>query len=284
MSGEKGKEPVAEPPAADRGRHGLASVGVLTVIQEEFDEVSAMLGVNQNLPNSPYYVRQMNSSMSYEVVVKKLSGRGNIVSATGTRALLEDFRPNYVLLVGIAGGVKGRDDTQLADVVIADFVDGYEMRKLSDGKKRKRMEAYDHPGYRLLNVVAQPKANSKHWLSRVNQQRRPSRGQKQPKAMFGNLISGEKILGDDDDVYQREILDEFDSTVAVDMESYGVARALYEARVTRRYNPQYLVIRAVSDFVNGSSNARTRQKWKRYAAHVASAFAAEIIEELIKRD
>ena len=102
--------------------------------------------------------------------------------------------------------------------------------------------------------------------------------------IFGNLIYGEKILGDDEDVYQRKILEEFDSAVAVDMESGGLARAVYEARITRHYNPQYLVFRGVSDFVNGSSNAKTRQRWKRYAAHVAGAFAAAIIEDLSKLD
>ena len=101
-------------PALNRGRQGTASVGVLTVIKEEFEEVSALFGNNLNLPNTSYYVRNLNTSRCYDVVLKKLAGRGNIVSAMGAREFLEDFRPNYLLLVGIAGGIKGTDLPQLA--------------------------------------------------------------------------------------------------------------------------------------------------------------------------
>lgn len=269
------------PPAPHQGRQGAASVGILTVIKEEFEEVASILGANENLPNTPYYVRKLKTSKSYDVVLKKLSGRGNIVSATGTRDFLEDFRPHYILLVGIAGGVKGPDHPQLADVVVADFVEGYEMRKLSDGQSRKRMETYDHPGYRLKNFIAEPTANSADWQRRKIK-RRPSGSKYKETVVFGNLIYGEKILGNDEDAYQKTVFEEFDNAAAVDMESGGVARAVYEARSTKHYNPQYLVIRGISDFVNGSSNAATRQKWKRYAAHVAGAFAAEVTDELIK--
>ena len=256
-------------------------MGVLTVIKEEFEEISEILGVKQNLSNTSYYVREFNTHKCYDIVLKKLSGRGNIVSATGTREFLEDFRPDYILLVGIAGGIKGADLPQLADVVVADFVDGYEMRKLSNGQSRKRMEAYDHPGYRLKNFIAEPAANSSTWQRRIKK-RRPSGSKYKEGVTFGNLIYGEKILGDDEDAYQKKVFSEFDNVAAVDMESGGVARAVYEARSTKHYNPQYLIIRGISDFVNGSSNAATRQKWKRYAAHVAGAFAAEVADDLIR--
>ena len=39
-----------------------------------------------------------------------------------------------------------------------------------------------------------------------------------PKIVVGNLIAGEKILGDKENEYQRAILEEFDKAIVVDME------------------------------------------------------------------
>jgi nucleoside phosphorylase len=266
------------------GKIGKARIGILTVIIEEFEELRAILGTTVNVPGSPYYVARIEASSRFDVVLMKLSGRGNIVSATGTRDLLEDFKPDYVLLVGIAGGIKGRDDTYLADVVVADFVEGYEMQKLSAGQSKRRKEPHDHPGHRLRNSIAQPIAISGTWLTRVQRNRCPETDSNPPKVIFGNLIFGEKILGDDEDAYQQKILQDFDNADAVDMESGGVARSIYEARVTKHYNPQYLVIRGISDYVDAPSNNEMRRRWKRYAAHVAAVFASRVADTIIELD
>ena len=297
-----------------RGRRGKAVIGVLTVLREEFEEVKAMLDIGENLPDSPYFVHQLKVTNSYNVVLRNLGDRGNDTSATRTSALLEDFRPHYVLLVGIAGGVKGRDDTEIGDVVVPDFIDGYEMRKYSgrkretDGKLvklvkaiigheklagrkddaggegKKRAKARDHPGYRLVRNIAEPIAISNDWIQRVDRGRRPNESEQQPKVILGPLIFGEKILGDHENEYQRAVLEEFDNAVAVDMETGGVGLALYEARITKHYNPLYLVVRAISDFTNEPLNNETRQVWKPYVAHVAAAFAAEVIQKLIEQE
>jgi nucleoside phosphorylase len=289
-----------------QGRRGSALIGVVTVIKEEFDQASAMLGASQNLPDSPYYVRALADASAYDLVLRNLGDRGNDSSASRTLALIEDFRPNYVLLVGIAGGVKGRDSTELGHIVVPDFIDGYEMRKFSGGraKKRakltrllksifskrgerhsgensKRAKARDQPSYRLVRSIAEPIANSDDWLSRVNFALRPNGIPQKPQVIFGPLIFGEKILGDRENEYQRSILDEFDNALAVDMESGGVGLALYESRITKHYNPLYLIIRGISDLTNEPSNNEQRSKCKPYAAHVAAAFAAEVVEKLI---
>lgn len=314
MAESRVEEPPLLQPATYRGRRGVAVVGVLTVIEEEFEEVTAMLGTTHNLPDSPYYVHQFDASDSYDVVLRHLGDRGNIASGLGTSTLIEDFRPPYILLVGVAGGVRGRDKTQLGDIVVPVFIEGYEMRKLSGthtagvtafskfldwknlswnglfsrqkstaiGKSRKRAIAYDHPGYRLVRNLAEPIGNSSDWLQNVDQTRRPDGRESQPKTIFGPLIYGEKILGDDEHEYQRTVLEEFDNAVAVDMESGGVGRAIYQARVTRHYNPVYLVVRGISDFTNESLNDDTRREWKPYAAHVAAAFASNAVEKLVE--
>jgi nucleoside phosphorylase len=253
---------------------------VITVIPEELAEAKAALGLPVRIEGgTPYYVNALSESGRYDVVLRRLSGRGNIKASTGATELMNDFRPPYILLVGIAGGAKG---TKLGDVIVPDFVEGYEMRKLVDGKFRRRMEAYDHPSLRLRHQMAEPLFDDPSWLDHINIGRRPDQAETYPMAFQGNLIAGEKILGCNELEYQRMILDDYENAKAVDMESIGLATAVYEMRATRYYDPQYLVVRGFSDLVHSEHNDDTRDKWRSYAAHTASIFAARVIERILR--
>lgn len=108
---------------------------------------------------------------------------------------------------------------------------------------------------------------------------RPKAGE--PKVIIGNLIAGEKILGDGENEYQRQILEDFDKAIVVDMESYGLERGVYSARGTRYYNLNYLIVRGISDLVNDPGNDDTRRRWRDYAASTAAAFALAVVDELV---
>jgi nucleoside phosphorylase len=263
--------------SALRGRLGTAQVGVITVVPEEMAEARALLGANQNLTGTPYYVAENRPANDHDVVILKLADRSNISANEGTRDLIEDFRPWFILLVGIGGGVAGRDGTSLGDVIVADYVDYYEFRKVVDKQNRVRPIPFDQPSLLLRERIAEQIRVEDQWLNRITV-KRPKKGK--PKGIVGNVISGEKLLGDPSNREQKRILKEFDKALAVDMESYGVARAVFRSRESVHYNPQYLVLRGVSDLVNEQGNDRTRQRWRSYAANAAAAFTRELIERL----
>jgi nucleoside phosphorylase len=276
------------------GRKGVATIGVLTVIKEEFDEISPILEATENVPGTQYFVRPREDPRNCDLVLASLGGRGNNRAGQATMALIDHFRPQFIFLVGIAGGVSGRDGTAVGDVVIPDFIDYYEMRKLIGGKSLRRCEPYDHPGFALRNQRAWPIARSGHWLRNITMPR-PNADRDTPKILHGMLISGEKVLSDDNAAYQREILEYYDNALAVDMESYGLACATYASRLSRHYNPQYLVIRGVSDVLRplpqnatendrqaaAVSNNQERATWRNYAAHVAGAFTRSIVDHIL---
>jgi nucleoside phosphorylase len=293
---ESGPWDVISGPWGVGGRTGSALVGVLTVIDEEFAEVSQMLGASLNIPGTAYYVQSLNEGNVYETVVAQLDGRGNVKSISAATAMIEAFHPPYILLVGIAGGVKDRDGTTIGDVIVPNYIDYYEMRKLVEGKSLRRCEPYDHPGSSLRQNFAVPVGRRKAWINRVDHQRRPAQDGIHPSIRTGPLISGEKVLGDDEAEIQQKILREYDNALAVDMESFGLGAAVYAARSTRHYNPQYIVIRGVSDLIRhippGQAapperaigdlpNNEVRRLWKGYAAHVAAAFALAVVDEVV---
>lgn len=261
------------------GRTGNALVAIITIVEEEYEAVRER-GDFKDFVGETSYMRQKEICPGvYDVILAKSTDRSNTPCSQLVSDIAEHFRPEFIILSGIAGGVGDRDGIQLGDVVVADHVDWYEMRKIAGGKDLIRKQAFDHPSMYLRETITQRVKTKKSWPARVNKDR-PDEGE--PKVLEGNLIAGDKILGDAQNEYQRLILEEFDKALAVDMESYGLARGVYTARSTRHYNLNYLVVRGISDLVAAGGNDEQRKEWRDYAAATAAAFALSVVDEIVE--
>lgn len=260
------------------GRTGSALVAIVTIVDEEFDAVRATGGFKDFVGNSSYLYRTSPAADCYDAILAKSSDRSNTPCSELVADLSERFRPEFIVLSGIAGGVSNRDGVSLGDVVIADHVEGYEMRKLSNGHDLTRRIAIDHPSIFLRETIVHRVKFKQKWINKIIANR-PIGGE--PKIIIGNIIAGEKILGDGENAYQLKILSEFDKALAVDMESYGLARGVYTARGTRHYNLNYLVVRGISDMADDKANDQTRKQWRDYAAATAAAFSMSVVDEIV---
>ena len=261
------------------GRDGGALVAVITILDEELTAIRSVERFTEFAGSSPYFFRKKIGEGRYDVILSQSADRSNTPCAELVADLAERFRPEFMILSGIAGGIGGRDGIALGDVVVADHVEGYEMRKYSEGREMTRRVALDHPSKYLRETIAHRVRRSDRWKKRIRSNR-PSEGD--PKVIVGNLIAGDKILGDGENEYQRQILTEYDKAIAVDMESHGLARGAYSARSTRHYNLHYLVVRGISDLVETDQNNDVRKKWTAYAAATAAAFSMTAVDELVE--
>ncbi len=262
-----------------RGRLGSARIALVTVVDEERDALLNAFGIGVNIPGKPYFVRELKEQHQYDIVTLQASDRSNLPAGEAVANLVEDFRPEYAFLIGTAGGVKGRDNLTLGDVVVADYVDYIELRKWLDGDDMPRRIPYDHPSLNLRDAYARPQSVTKEWVTRVPENIRPEPGT--PKLLIGNIMAAEKIMGDPTKEEQKRILKEFGKALAVDTESVGFAREVFKARKYAHYNLQYLVIRGVSDDVNDVANQSLRERWRNYASATAVALAFVIVEKLL---
>lgn len=147
---------------------------------------------------------------------------------------------------------RERTPIQLGDVVIPDYIHYSELKKLSSGVTEHRFKPLDHPSSLLRKRLAEPLADEKgRWTPTAV--RVPVTGTVS-RAVFGNLVAGETLLGDPEADFQRHVLQTYYTAIAVDMESFGVGRAIYQWRRTPYYNPQYVVIRGVSDLVHADEH------------------------------
>jgi nucleoside phosphorylase len=270
------------------GDLGTAAIGILTITEEEFANAKRILGLTVNVPGSSYYVEELKEDSKYDRVLAKAIDRSNIPAFEAAGDLIGYWRPSYIFLIGTAGAVwdekkkKGRD-VELGDIVIGDFVEYIEFTKLQEGQYIRRTIPLDHPSLCLRGDFADALRGSTAWHAwiGIDRPKHPKSQNNAPRVKVGNIASGEKVLGDPTNDFQQYVMGNYDKAIAFEMESAGVARAVLRSRKRPDYNPQYLTIRGVSDFINRELSNKTRRKWTPYASSVAIAFGRSVIELLL---
>ena len=99
-------------------------VVVVTTMETEFRAMRDHLDSRPSTGTrpAPDFVRGQLKDVPWPVILM-ITGPGNTgSSALGERAI-QAFNPRALLVVGIAGGLK--DDVQLGDVVVADWIHSY---------------------------------------------------------------------------------------------------------------------------------------------------------------
>lgn len=268
----------------ERRQLGDAKIGIVTITKDEFDQARRIFETDVPVAGSPYFRAASDDLKKPHLVVCQASSRSNMPASQTVSRLLEAWRPEFVFLTGTAGGVQqntGKDSEllQLGDVVVADYIDYVEYAKLTAGKIIPRKIAYDHPSRHLRANFVNSLSTQSQWRARIGREK-PDGGTGDSRVHIGNVAAGEKIFADYTSAHQNKLLKIFDKAIAFEMESYGVASALCEARCSVDYNPQFLTIRGVSDFVNVKDSNADRDAWTEYAASAALAFARELAEAL----
>lgn len=305
LNTRKDGRPICEDAAAmtAAGRYGKATVGVLTVIQEEFDAAKKALEARKRYKKTRYWHAE-NGPEGF--VLAKMPDRSNNPAGEATRDMLEHWRPDVLVLTGIAGGLSS-GAAGLGDVVVPDFVHYGEFRKLTEHGDDLRFAAYDHPTVGLRTDIVEGVREEDLWTQHVLVDRPemtdedhhgsdPSR----LKVEIGGLVSAEKIMGDPDHPEQQRMFANFEHAIAVDMESWGFGRAIHHGREESTYNPRMVIIRGISDIVQRPAalargedapeadlevtkiaiNNEQRRRWKDYAAGTAAAFTRSVVEDI----
>jgi nucleoside phosphorylase len=262
------------------GLFGSARVAIITVTEQEFPTVRDVFGLTQNVPDSCYYVADRTARI-HDVVLRRSSAQTNLISAESAAEMIYDFRPQFILLIGTAGGYDGRDGLELGDVVVADYVEFSGYWKYKENQILRRKLAHDHPSLNLRDNHAEPlRVEPASWRPRILVER-PGPGE--PDVYIGEVVSGDILLGDPNNAEQKRILEFFDKALAFEMEAVGLARAVYKARKWVDYNPQFTVIRGISDPVNtnAAGNQVFRATWTPYAVSAATAVSKAIVERIL---
>jgi nucleoside phosphorylase len=248
---------------------GIPKAVILTALSVEFKAVSAHLTNLQEETHTQGTVyergRFSSADRSWEVVIVEI-GQGNPAAAMEAERAIQQFKPNVVLFVGVAGGIK---DVQLGDVVAATKVYGYE-----SGKDKAYFEPRPEVGYSTYPMVQRARAEARKdsWLQRIG---RPySDSPSAPHAFVGPIAAGAKVVASIKSNTYSLLRKQYSDALAVEMEGYGFLTAA-------RANPgvEALVVRGISDLITDKSQTDA-EGWQEIAAQNASAFAFEVLANI----
>ena len=209
-----------------------------------------------------YWMRNLPliNGKSYRCIVAEMTDMGNPESVLLTKAVIDDWSPRAIILVGIAASVS--KEVYLGDIVIASDIYYYERGKeLPTGKKP---EPKMIPADALLFNKAKPLSD---WDAVVSYPR-PGRSNKKPRVHFGIIASGEKVVADE--IKRDEIVSGQRKIIAIEMESYGVNLASWQ-EINKIHT---LVIKGISD----KADVKKNDKWRQYAAYAAAGFLKYYLE------
>ncbi|HII4337712.1 TPA: hypothetical protein ACY4P0_004059 [Vibrio parahaemolyticus] len=243
------------------GHNELKAIHDLDMKWEEF-----------RLTNDPsiYYKSTINTSFGERSVVSLHAPRmGMSASASLTTKVINKFSPKYIIMTGIAAGIKGK--CNFGDVLAAEFCWDW-----GNGKQTKNNEValfkpapHQVPIASSLGSIIQKVRDQSLYVDDIY---RSWRGPKPPSPLnvvFGPLASGSVVL--EDPTIVDTITEHCRETVGIDMEAYGVCAA---ATIAVESAPKVLILKSVCDFADPEKN----DDWQDYASFTSAQLAYRLIQ------
>ncbi len=248
-------------------------IAIVTALKLERDAVLQLLSDVSEKP--------VDGRTAYEgrvgdlaVVVECFHGMGNVKAGVRTTQVIEKWKPEAVLLVGIAGGTDKptseslrADLKMLGDVLVAEQIIDYESGKLTTEGLEHRPQVF-RSSFRWLEAARS--LQSSFGIADVKASRPDgTTGRVISRMHFGDVASGQKVLKDQAPL--ANISSIFTKLVGAEMEGFGAAMAACD----RDPPVQFLMVKAICDWADPDKN----DAWQPYAADAAAACLVQIIRK-----
>lgn len=244
---------------------------ILTALPVEYLAVRTHLSNLQEEmhPQGTIYERGTFSAngQTWEVGIAEV-GAGNAGAAVEAERAIAHFKPDVLLFVGIAGGIK---DVAIGDVIAATKVYGYE-----SGKVESQFFTRPTVGQSTYAFVqrARSEARKGEWLQRLSNGSEP-----QPRVFVAPIAAGEKVIASRESELYQFLRSSYNDAIAVEMEGFGFLSAAFAYP-----NIQSIVIRGISDLIEDKNavdpEEGTEEDRQARASQNASAFAFELLRKL----
>ena len=197
------------------------------------------------------------------------TGPGNVNAGILTAKAEDTFRPEYVVMFGIAGGVK--------DVAIGDVVASSKVYWVEGGKAANRFKP--RPDFAVVSPsvlqLARAVSADNAWMGRTKNGGGtwPGTG-REPIAFVGPIVVGEKVVIDEGAEVAQIISQTFSDAIAVDMEDFGALRGGAASERAKA-----IAIRGISDLMMHKADADAGGSQPLAAANGA-AFVFDLLDRL----
>ncbi|MFT6843579.1 MAG: nucleoside phosphorylase [Psychroserpens sp.] len=277
---------------------------IFTALWDEFKEVEELFDWKEELQEETktivYKIGKLKGTEKY--VVGCFAGKtGMTEAAVICSELINRYTPEYLLMPGVCGG---SDKTEFGDVIVANKVFLLGKGKIKDnkeeieGRSTKAILHYNEKpidiskitnaqgkSVRLVSEVFEKEIETIYLDEKLSQKLEPKLKEIEGKINNPYKMNNEKIkvrfdpmacslsVIDKEDYFEFEIKERDRKTKAVEMESYGVARAAQKANGGET---KFLIFKSVMD----KASSKTDQ-YKEKAAYTSAQFLKHLLKENI---
>jgi nucleoside phosphorylase/CheY-like chemotaxis protein len=195
---------------------------------------------------------------------------GMPAAACLTLSVIEELRPRYVIMAGIAAGV--RDKVNLGDVIVADPSWDWGSGKLALDKGNRIFQPDPRPlrvCYELV-AICQQIAADEALLTQIRNHWQGAKPDTILRVHVGPMASGSSVIADASVV--EEIAAHARKLIGIDLETYAV---YYAGRACPSPKPEVISIKSVCDFADDDKD----DMYQSYAAYTSSAIVQVLLEQ-----
>ncbi len=254
----------------------LPTIVILTAIQEEYMAVKSFLKevVDADHDDTTYEVGifSLYDKDIAKVIIREC-GAKNSIAAQETERAINNFHPEAIFFVGIAGSRKPKDFS-LGDVIFPEKIYSYEGGK---SEKNAFSARPDLAGTTYtLYEIAKRERRKDEWKMLIKND-----WQNEVRADLGVIASGEKLIEHYESDIGKILTEHYNDTSAVEMEGFGFAKAA--AKQGRSKSQMMIgVVRGISDIIEQPGKKelvtdRRPENAKQLASDTAAAFAFWLI-------
>ena len=192
---------------------------------------------------------------------------GLTAAATLGQKLIFNFKPKYLVMTGIAAGIKGKGN--FGDIIFSELVWDYGSGKITT-EKNGALGFQQDP--RPLTIAPEIKAHLQKEFIQDNivksvesswQKGNGEMAKTRLKVILGPMASGSYVIENIKKI--QEVVDQQRKLVGIDMEAYAI---FYAATYSTNPKPIPIVIKSICDF----GDSRKNNKMQAYASYTSANF------------
>jgi len=276
-------------------------IAILTALHNpEFDKVRSLMEdysritvdeigeIDSTIYYKGYFKKKGEQPKTIKVVAANTAEMGMPAATTLAMKMIHNFRPRYLVMLGIAAGIKGK--TKIGDILVGEYMwnsgSGKRVKETIVTKSEKntktiKKEEHFEPYIHQIQLDTELSALfndlnlNKRYLSEVkasfNLNKYNKKAQKelaQPISLkIGPFASGSAVIANEDIV--KELKSQHGKLIGFDMEAYGV---FFAAKHCTGKKPIPISIKSVSDFGDSKKKTSNKDIHQQYAAHTSVEF------------
>jgi len=221
-----------------------------------------------------YYVGNITCKTKKMKIVCAAAGEmGMTASAVLTTKIIQQFRPKYLGMTGIAAGVRG-GNRNYGDILIADPSFDYGSGKIaineeeSDFRPDYKQQRIDPDLIRIFRAMSLDTA----FLTSIKDKYSDFISETELKIHIGAFGSGSSVVADNEIV--KKVVEHSRNLIGIDMEAYGV---MFASNQYIKPKPTAFSIKSICDF----ADAKKDDKYQDYAAYTSASVMNNFIERLL---